>query len=210
MNPKVLVQGLNAIISGGISIKDFAVVAKTDPLTSKKSLEELASMEIGKKNGDLYDFSKGDKLKSAIYALKIGASLDEVSENLDWRDFEGLVSEILEEKNFGTVRNFMLTKPRMEIDVLAIKLGIAMLIDCKHWTRCNTSALRNVVQKQVERTKQYVSKTPNSIAVPVIVTLFQEKVDFIDRVPIVPILQFSSFVDEFYGNLDELETIKSN
>ncbi len=210
MQLKALVQGLNGIIPGGISVQDFVAVTKNDSQTCRQILEDLEKNGIGKKNGEIYDFSKGDKLKSAIYALKKGAPMEEVSENIDWRDFEGLVSEILEEKNFGTIRNLVLTKPRMEIDVVGIKLGVAMLIDCKHWTRCNVSVLQNVVQKQVQRTKHYVEKTQNAIAVPVIVTLYQEKIDFIERVPIVPILQFASFVDEFYGNLEELKTIKSN
>ena len=66
------------------------------------------------------------------------------------------------------------------------------------------------VKKQIERTKHYISKTPGAIAVPVIVTLYQDEIDFIGRVPIVPIFQFSSFVDEFYGNLEEMKTIESN
>ena len=45
--------------------------------------------------------------------------------------------------------------------------------------------------------------------VPAIVTLFQEELNFIDKVPIIPIIQFSSFVDEFYGNLDDLKTIET-
>jgi len=84
-----------------------------------------------------------------------------------------------------------------------------MLIDCKHWKRYNTSALSETVKNQIERAKHYVSKTPGAIAVPVIVTLFQDRIDFIDRVPIVPIFQFSSFVDEFYGNLQQMKTIDS-
>ncbi|MDG7054353.1 MAG: hypothetical protein JRZ95_03470, partial [Nitrososphaerota archaeon] len=54
-----------------------------------------------------------------------------------------------------------------------------------------------------------VAKTKGTIAVPAIVTLYQEELSFIDKVPIIPILQFSSFVDEFYGNLDELKTIET-
>jgi hypothetical protein len=65
------------------------------------------------------------------------------------------------------------------------------------------------VKKQVERVKHYVAKTQGAIAVPAIVTLYQEEVSFIDKVPIIPILQFSSFVDEFYGNLDEVKTIET-
>ena len=45
-----------------------------------------------------------------------------------------------------------------------------------------------------------MAKTQGSIAVPAIVTLYKDKIDFIDGVPIVPIFQFNSFIDEFYGN----------
>jgi hypothetical protein len=67
--------------------------------------------------------------------------------------------------------------------------------------------LSSAVQKQIERTKQYVAKTPGSTAVPVIVTLHHDKIDFVDKVPIVPIFQFSSFIDEFYGNVDQMKSI---
>jgi hypothetical protein len=70
--------------------------------------------------------------------------------------------------------------------------------------------LSTVVKKQIERTKHYVKKTPGAISVPVIVTLYQDKVDFIENVPIVPIFQFSSFIDEFYGNIDQMKTIETN
>jgi len=129
---------------------------------------------------------------------------------LNYRDFEGLTAEILSSKNFAVIKNLMLTKPRMEIDVVGIRLGIAILIDCKHWKRYNSSSLTNAVQKQIERTRQYVAKTEGSMAVPVIVTLYQDKIDFIDKVPIVPIFQFSSFIDEFYGNIDEMNTIETD
>ena len=104
----------------------------------------------------------------------------------------------------------MLTKPRMEIDVVGIRLGIAILIDCKHWKRYSVSSLSTVVKKQIERTKHYVKKTPGAISVPVIVTLYHDKVNFIDNVPIVPIFQFSSFIDEFYGNIDQMKTMETN
>ena len=133
-----------------------------------------------------------------------------VSECLDWRDFEGLVSQILLENGFEVEKNVILTKPRMEIDVVGVKLNVVILIDCKHWKRYNSSSLTSAVKKQIERTKQYVAKTEGSMAVPVIVTLYQDKIDFIDKVPIVPIFQFSSFIDEFYGNIEEMKTIEKD
>ena len=149
-----------------------------------------------------------NKLKTALFAIKRGMPIEEVSTNVDWKDFEGLVAEILESKNFKVMRNFRMKKPTMEIDVVGVRLGTALLIDCKHWKRMSRSMLDTIVQKQLERVSHYVVKTRDIIAVPVIVTLYQEETNFINRVPIVPILQFSSFIDEFYGNLEEIRTIE--
>ena len=205
-----VIEGLRGIIPGGISTKDFSVITKTSEINSEKILDDFVKKGIGVKTDDLYHFDSSDKLKAAIQLIQNGFPLDEISVVLDWKDFEGLVAEILSEKNFAVMKNLILTKPRMEIDVVGIRLGIAMLIDCKHWKRYSSSALTDAVKKQIERTRQYVSKTQNAIAVPVIVTLYQDKVDFIDNVPIVPIFQFSSFVDEFYGNLENIKTIETN
>jgi hypothetical protein len=202
-----MLSGLSGIISGGISVKDFTAITKIDVDDSQKILDGYIQSGIGTKQENQYYFEDGDKLKVAIELIKNGGPLDEISILLDWRDFEGLVAEILYSKNFAIIKNLILTKPRMEIDVIGIRLGIAMLIDCKHWKRYSTSALSSAVKKQIERTKHYILKTPGAIAVPVIVTLYHDKIDFIDKVPIVPIFQFSSFVDEFYGNLEQMNTI---
>jgi hypothetical protein len=206
INPKMII-GLQAIIPGGISVEDFSAVTKMNSSESKTVLDEFIKNDIGTKQDNFYYFEDGDKLKIAVALLQNGSPIDEISIELNWRDFEGLTAEILSEKNFAVLKNFMLTKPRMEIDVVGIRLGIAILIDCKHWKRYSTSALSTAVKKQIERTKQYVAKTPGSVAVPVIVTLYQDKIDFIDNVPIVPIFQFASFIDEFYGNVDQMKTI---
>ena len=149
-----------------------------------------------------------NKLKTAISAVKSGVPIEEASRDVDWKDFEGLVAEILELKNFEVTRNFRMKKPTMEIDVVGIHLGTAVLIDCKHWKRMSNSALENIVLKQIERVKHYVGTTNENMAVPVIVTLYQETIKFVNRVPIVPIMQFSSFIDEFYGNLENIRTVE--
>ena len=149
-----------------------------------------------------------NKLKSALLAIKTGIPIEEASRYVDWKDFEGLVAEILESKNFDVVRNFRMKKPTMEIDIVGIHLGTAVLIDCKHWKRMTNSALEKIVLKQIERVKHYVATSNNTVAAPVIVTLYQETTKFVNRVPIVPIMQFSSFIDEFYGNLEEIRTLE--
>ena len=70
-----------------------------------------------------------------------------------------------------------------------------------------SSSLTAAIKKQIERTKQHVQKTPGSIAVPVIITLYQDKIDFVENVHTVPIFQLSSFIDEFYGSIDQMKTI---
>ena len=149
-----------------------------------------------------------NKLKSALLAIKTGIPIEEASRAVDWKDFEGLVAEILESKNFEVVRNFRMRKPTMEIDVVGIHLGTAVLIDCKHWKRMTNSALEKIVLRQIDRVKHYVASTDEVVAAPVIVTLYQEETRFVNRVPIVPIMQFSSFIDEFYGNLEKIRTIE--
>jgi hypothetical protein len=202
-----MLTGLNGIVFGGISIEDFTAITKINADYSQKILDGYIKTGIGTKQGNKYYFEDGDKLKAAIELIKNGGPLDEISIMLNWKDFEGLTAEILYSKNFAIIKNLILTKPRMEIDVVGIRLGIAMLIDCKHWKRYSSSTLSSAVKKQIARTKHYILKTPGAIAVPVIVTLYHDKIDFIDRVPIVPIFQFSSFVDEFYGNLDQMKPI---
>ena len=206
VNPGMVI-GLRGIIPGGISVEDFSAVTELNSIDSKTILDEFIKNDIGSKQDDSYYFEVSDKLKIAVALLEKGFPIDEISIALDWRDFEGWTAEILSSKNFAVIKNLILTKPRMEIDVIGIRLGIAILIDCKHWKRYSTSSLTSAVKKQIERTKKYVEKTQGAIAVPVIVTLYQDKVNFIENVPIVPIFQFSSFIDEFYGNIDQMKTI---
>ena len=148
------------------------------------------------------------KLKAAFTAITDGYPIEEVSECLDWKDFEGLVCQILLENGFQVEKNVILTKPRMEIDVIGTKLGVVLLIDCKHWKRMSNSALNEIVKKQVNRVTRYANEISDIMTVPVIVTLHQEQISFINKVPIVPIMQFSSFLDELYGNLEQIKTIE--
>ena len=208
MNAKLLVQGITGVIPGGVSIEDFAAIIGINKNTAEKILDILIQNGIGKTIGNLVNFDNGDKIRTALLAIKNGIPIEEVSRHIDWKDFEGLVAEILDSNNFDVLRNFRMTKPTMEIDVIGVRLGIALLIDCKHWKRLSHSALETIVVKQVERVKHYVLSSKDVIAVPVIVTLYQEETSFINRVPIVPILQFSSFVDEFYGSLEKIKTIE--
>ena len=207
MNPKLVVKGINGVIEGGVTVTDFSVICELDEITAKELLYTLVQNGIGILNDDLVDFDiPNDRLQTALFAINLGATVEDVSEFLTWRDFEYLTGLILEQKDFEVTKNLILTKPRMEIDVIGKKMNIALLIDCKHWKNMSKSVLDKIVKKQIERVKRYVS-VENISALPVIVTLHQE-IQFIGNVPIVPIMKISSFLDEFVGNLDTLKTIK--
>ena len=148
------------------------------------------------------------KLRVALSDIQEGAPIDEVANNIHWKDFEGLVAEILVSKHFEVLRNFRMKKPTMEIDVVGKRLGVTVLIDCKHWKRMSYSNLKIIVDKQIKRAEQYIQNKKNMTTVPIIVTLYKEETSFVNGTPIVPIFQFSSFIDEFYGNLEYMNTIE--
>ncbi|MDB3956768.1 hypothetical protein N9385_03725 [Candidatus Nitrosopelagicus sp.] len=208
MNPKLVVKGINGILEGGVSLTDFSIVSELDEISAKELLYTLVQNGIGTWNDDLVDFDiPNDRLQTALFAINLGATIEDVSEYLTWRDFESLTGLILEEKDFDVTKNLIMTKPRMEIDVVGKKMDIALLIDCKHWKNVSKSALDEIVKKQIERVKRYVADESMS-ALPVIVTLHQEEIQFVDNVPIVPIMKLPSFLDEFVGNLDSLMSIE--
>ena len=206
MNLQTLVKGIQGIIPGGLSIKDFSMATQTSEELSKEILENFMQNDIGRYEEGQIHFEEADKLKTSILAISMGAAIDEVSRLLEWQDFESLAAEVLEKRDFETTRNVILTKPRMQIDVVGIKSDVAILIDCKHWSNMTQSALQSAVKKQIERTKQYLSKEDVRAAIPAIVTLHQHDLQFINRVPIIPIHQLDSFCDEFYGNLEKLQS----
>ena len=208
MNPKLAVKGINGIIEGGISVTDFAVVTELDEISAKELLYTLVQNGIGTWNDDLVDFDiPHDRLQTALFAITLGATIEDVSEYLTWRDFEAITGIILEENGFDVTKNLVLTKPRMEIDVIGKKMNLALLIDCKHWKTMSKSALDEIVKKQIERVKRYVADE-DITALPVIVTLHQEGTQLVENVTIVPIMKLPSFLDEFVGNLGSLKSIE--
>ena len=208
MNPKLAVKRINGVIEGGISVTDFSVVTELDEISAKELLYTLVQNGIGTWNDDLVDFDiPHDRLQTALFAITLGATIEDVSEYLTWRDFETITGIVLEENDFDVTKNLVLTKPRMEIDVIGKKMNLALLIDCKHWKNMSKSALDEIVKKQIERVKRYVADE-GITALPVIVTLHQEGIQLVDNVPIVPIMKLPSFLDEFVGKLGSLKSIE--
>ena len=110
-----LVSGLCAIIPGGISVEDYAIATSTDHVSAKSMLLDLVENQIGVQEKQSFEFNDGDRLRAAILCLQRGAAVDDVASNLNWKDFEGLTSEILDEAGFATIRNFIMKNPLYDI-----------------------------------------------------------------------------------------------
>ena len=204
---------LGCIAPGTTSVRDFAGAARIDKASARAALERLADAGIGARaEGGAYEFAAGDRLKAAVLAVREdGAGIDEVSELVGWRDFEGLAAEVLESRGFDTERNLRIRAKngrRAEIDVAGTRGGVALLVDCKHWRRSSASALAAAARRQAGRARLYVESGAGApSALPVIVTLHEDGIELAGGVPIVPALKLGSFADEFHGNAEHLEIV---
>ncbi|CAI9831239.1 conserved hypothetical protein [Nitrosopumilaceae archaeon] len=146
-----------------------------------------------------------DALERAVDLLRDGATAGDVSGTLHWRDFEGFAARILGSRGFEVTRNLVLTKPRIEIDVAAERLGCAMIVDCKHWSADRPSAMAAAARRQAGRAARYADWR-GVPAVPVMVALYGGW--RASGVPVVPVDGLAHFADEFCGGMDGLPVMR--
>jgi hypothetical protein len=140
----------------------------------------------------------------------MGCDIEQISIQLNWKDFEALTSKILKLSGYKTAIHVIFSKPRMEIDVVGINSKFAIAVDCKHWKHGSLSILSLYAKKQMERTKILLAKRNNiSSAIPIILTLHHNKVRFIDGTAVVPITEFNSFLNGLEDNLSEVYVLYS-
>lgn len=171
-------------------------------------LDFMLARRIGRMEGSTLSFSAGDRLAMAALAVQSGCDLEQVSARLSWKDFEKLASEVLASLGYRAATNVRFTRPRMEIDVIGVDGALAIAVDCKHWKRSSPSTLSHQCKKQLARTEELVRRNPAiGQAVPVILTLHATGVRIAGGVPVVPVLQFRSFLMELPGFMHELCTV---
>ncbi len=130
--------------------------------------------------------------------------LDKVSREIVWQNFERLVAFIFEEFEFQVKINTVktLNKKRRQYDVIAMKNDQTFLVECKKWAgnRYRLSAIKKAIIKHKERTEFYKNVTGED-AIPILVTLIEEEIQFYEDVPIVPILRLNSFLNELSSSV---------
>jgi Holliday junction resolvase-like predicted endonuclease len=191
------------------TISYLAEISLTNEFLVKKLIEDLRGINI--EDGIV---SVENRLELAISAIHKGISPYVVSRYLSWKDFEKELSEILEQYGYEVLRNYRIRKPsRAEIDIVAIKTGLALIVDCKHWSPRSASRgrIEFAANKQVERTKLLLEneefllllgnkaciRRPCEVKlVPVLVTLVSKNYGLLNSVPVVPIKSFLNFLIE--------------
>ena len=177
-----------------IGIESFSVF--------KQLLNFLAKNKIGvllDKNGkQTLLFSEMDRIRGSLLALQLGCDIQDCSKVLSWKDFEYFTSELLTMFEYNTKVNIVLSKPRAQLDVVGIKKDFAITIDCKHWKYNNKTSLTIYAEKQIRRTMLWLQREKKiTKALPIIITLDNAFFKFINGVPIIPILNLKSFLNEF-------------
>ena len=163
------------------------------------------------------------RLKLAVRALSLGGDLEKVGSFLQWQEFEGMAAVALERNGYSVTRNlrFKHAGRKWEIDIVGCRKPLAICADCKHWHRSMyASALKRIVEEQVERTKALVESLPSPTIkvecskwdkarfIPVILSLMQGASRFHENVPVVSVLQLQDFVNQLSTHLDKLFQIK--
>lgn len=199
-----------------ITLNDFRSKTGIESvIVLKQLLKFLFQNKIGSlsdKNGKkILLFSDIDRIKASLLSLQLGCDIQECSKILSWKDFEHFTSELLNLFEYNTRVNIVLSKPRAQLDVIGIKNNFAITIDCKHWKYNNITSLTTYAEKQIRRTLLWLQREKKiNKALPMIITLNPSNIRFINRVPIVPILNLKSFLNEFDKYEDSITLIKKS
>jgi len=202
------------------SLEDIAVCSGFARSLIERVIDKLTRENLVAANGRKLVVDGERRLKLACFAANLGCDVEKISRLLTWREFEAFCSDILENCGFKSFLNFRFKhrSGRGEIDVLGLRRPFILCMDAKHWgiRSGKASSLRHAIKKHVERVK-FLSGALNKymldlgiedwgkgVLVPLLVTLFQEKVMFDFDVPVVPIFKLNSFLMDFDSFLDEL------
>ncbi len=155
-------------------------------------------------------------------ALRQGVPIDRASLYLDWKDFEALTAKYLQAHGYRVYRNLRLPPPHgLEIDVLGLGKRYTVIVDCKHWSPGYSKKwkLRKAVEDHLERIEKLRKRLwvlarrhgeeLKSIkkVVPVIVTLTDLGIRYIDKVLVSPINAFNSLLLDLDVIVEELGTM---
>jgi hypothetical protein len=138
-----------------------------------------------------------------------GEPLEYVLKDMEWQDFEQMVSRIFERHDFSIRTNFRFkTEKRWEMDILATGKLINFGVDCKFWDkgRYKKSAIKEAARLQEERAQELekflkgneiafkMLKMKVKSVFPLLITWFDEDLAEYNNVIIVPVWKLNEFL----------------
>ena len=216
----IIISVLKSTKNGPGLIESVKNDAKIPLTTTLELLEKLQNGRLIYLKDNLIEASSSGRLKLAVKAALLGADIEQLSNLLCWQEFEEIVAFALQSNGFSVQTNvrFKHAGRRWEIDVVGCKKPIVVCVDCKHWQRAIApSALRRIVNNQVERTKAFTGSLPNVALkihctqwerakfVPIVLSLLPSSQKFFKKIPIVPVLQIQDFINQFPIYIETLE-----
>jgi len=144
-------------------------------------------------------------------AMSKGVPLEAIASTIPWQRFEALAKEALISYGFETGRHvrFKYGGRRWEIDVMGIREGDLLCIDCKQWKKggkggvlrksaCEQMSRVAALSKLKTKPRLLRSRRNGFSAYSAITTLLDTGRYIMDGCFIVPITKLNSFLDQFY------------
>jgi len=216
---EVLISTLNLTKNGPGEIKDISRDARVPLQTVCQILDRNALSGLLRISGSKIIATSEQRFRIAIKAVDLGADVERVCKHLTWEEFEDVSVLALEINGFDVKKHFRFSwnERRFEIDLLALKKPFVLCVDCKQWRRgWRGAASRKAAEKQVQRTKTLAEALQSMMKkigidnwnqacfIPVILSLFPSSSRFYKGAPIVPIIQFRSFIQAMPAHIDDL------
>jgi len=142
--------------------------------------------------------------------IQQGEQIENIVEEIDWKQFEEFVMEILKKHDFITFQNFRFkTERKFEVDILASNENNVLVIDCKHWNRgrYKKTGLKYAVEEQkyrLEEFKNFIRNNPiaknkfqvnkKTKFIPLMITWFEEDLLKHEDTFIVPVWKLNQFL----------------
>jgi hypothetical protein len=159
-------------------------------------------------------FSDNFKGQLILQFVKEGIEVENILDNLDWKGFEIIVSNVFDKMGSTVIQNFRFKDEttKYEVDVIAFKFPYIYIIDCKHYKTPNKSSMKIAVDKQKERTEVLLEEFPilyddivsklqlplkrEIFLYPMIISWRNHDIQIYQDVPIVAFSQLQGFIQE--------------
>jgi len=217
---EILISTLNLTKDGYADLKEIIRDARIPSQIACQILERNESSGILRISGAKIIATPEQRLRIALKAVDLGADVERVCKHLKWEEFEEISTLALEMNGFRVKKHFRFSwnGKRFEIDLLALKKPFVVCADCKQWRRGWMGLpSRKAAEKQVQRTrilaenslgmlkKIGIEKWSSACFIPLIISLFPSESAFCRNVPVVPIIQLRSFIQDMPAYVDEFE-----